>query len=246
MSAKQKSTLKITTLKLALLFAVLLFGAIYLTTGLKNAVGKIATTIFLYRGNWAYKNGDFDDAGVFYASALKNNPLLWKAQYNLGNAYYKQGRYHDAARVYKQSITNKYNKLKAESWNNLGNAYYMQHNLNASAESFKTALLISNSDLQIRKNYLFVLNLLNPATANDGLKKKENKNQLADNKNNKKGEDGKKDKKTEDKSPESYQVSDKTIADFFNRINKNEDAARGRVNNTKLKNNTTPTNQPDY
>jgi Ca-activated chloride channel homolog len=244
MSAKHKSTLKIPTLKLTLLFAVLLFGAIFLTGGLKNTAGKIATTMFLYRGNWAYENDDFDDAGVFYASALKSNPLLWKAQYNLGNAYYKQGRYHDAARVYKQGITNKYNKLMAESWNNLGNAYYMQHNLNESAEAFKTALLISNGDLQIRKNYLFVINLLNPKKGDDSLKKKENRKQVAGDKNNKKGESAKEEK--ENKQSESYQVSDKTIADFFNRINKNEDAARGRVNNTKLKNNTIPTNQPDY
>ncbi len=91
---------------------------------------------FIRSGNHAYKADNFSRAEEQYRKGLELEPASYKAQFNLGNAIYKQaqslsptdslrnGRFQDAIRSYESASTaTKVSAEQANAFYNLGTSY---------------------------------------------------------------------------------------------------------------------------
>jgi len=88
-------------------------------------------------GNRNFKKGFFSEAEKDYKSSL-DKKYNDKAQFNLGDAYYNQKNYEEAARSF-QSVTdrNVTKNLEADSYYNLGNTMMEQQKYTEAFNAYK-------------------------------------------------------------------------------------------------------------
>ena len=145
------------------------------------------------KGNEAYRNQKFDEAGKQYDSALKQNTSNKAAAFNLGNTKFKSSKYEDAARQYDELANNNADKqLQARSLNNKGLSLIKQQKLKEAVEAFKQSLKANSKDEETRENLQKALNELRQQ---EQQKPKEDK----------KKDDKKQDKKEKEKQEEEEQ-----------------------------------------
>ena len=103
----------------------------------------------------------FLDAEVDYKKALDQNKDFLKADFNLGDALYKQGRYEEAISKFDEIIQKSPNNVvKGSSYHNIGNAHLQQfmkdpknsEALDQSIEAYKNALRNNPGDNEARYN----------------------------------------------------------------------------------------------
>src|ERR1041385_6907934 len=75
-------------------------------------------------GNKQYKEKKFSDAEVSYKKSLNVNKESAPAQFNLGDALYKEDKYEDAANQFQSIASNKKlsKEQQAQAYHNLGNS----------------------------------------------------------------------------------------------------------------------------
>ena len=80
---------------------------------------------FIRSGNGEYKEGKFQEAEIEYRKALEKDSGSFKANYNLGNALYKQQQYDAAARKFEGLIQNREDPDELNRYYyNLGNTFF--------------------------------------------------------------------------------------------------------------------------
>ncbi|MBI3580241.1 MAG: tetratricopeptide repeat protein, partial [Ignavibacteriales bacterium] len=105
-------------------------------------------------GNEAYEKNKFTDAEIEYKKALEKEPASKEAQFNLGDAYYKQQRFDEAQRAYTNSATSfKDPGEQAMALHNIGNSLFKTNKLPESIEAYKQALKLNPNDEDTRYNY---------------------------------------------------------------------------------------------
>ncbi len=137
------------------------------------------------KGNEAYEKKDYDNAIKNYQQATGINPANPAAQYNLGNALYKNQKADEAVQAYDNALSNSSaNTDKAKAFYNKG--VVLQHNkkLPECIDAYKNALKLDPSDEDARQNLQKALQQ----------QKQEEKKEDKDKKKDKKPKDGKKDK----------------------------------------------------
>ncbi len=91
------------------------------------------------------------------------HPTDPRLAYNMGNAYYRMGRFEEAARSYESLFDGEtpWEEMPREfvgaGWYNRGNALYRMGKLEEAAESYRRALEMNPRDDEARKNLAFVL-----------------------------------------------------------------------------------------
>lgn len=156
----------------------------------------------------------FLDAEVNYKKALDKNQEFLKADFNLGDALYKQGRYDESINKFEDIIKRSSSDIvKGSSHHNIGNAHLQsfmkdpQENkdeLDASIESYKNALRYNPNDAEARYNLEMTKRLKyqqqqqQQQEGDEGEKGDKNKDQ--EQQKGDKKEDGEGDKKEEQKS----------------------------------------------
>lgn len=156
----------------------------------------------LYDGNNYYHNGDIENAIRFYRDAQKLKQDYRKANFNLGDAIYKEAlsiknskdkktimgmkpdslaniMFDEAASqfdIVSQTISHKDTLHK--SLHNIGNCRLMQKNYKAALEAYKKALKVNPHDEETRYNFSYALKKLKEEEKNN-----KNKNQQQQNKN---------------------------------------------------------------
>lgn len=153
-------------------------------------------------GNEQYRNGNVVAAEKSYREALKKNKVSDPAQFNLGDALYKQEKYEDAEKQFKSLAESK--KTPAERsriYHNLGNTYLQQKKYEESINAYKQALKSNPSDDDTRYNLAYAqAKLQQQKQQQDQDKNKDNKDKdKKDKKDNKDNKDKKDDKKNDDK-----------------------------------------------
>jgi Ca-activated chloride channel family protein len=201
------------------------------------------SSLAVFKANTEYQKAQWGDAEIQYKKALEIMPNSNSALYNLGNTYYRQGRYSEALVIYLKLSNDKTNKNCSATWMSLGDTYYKLGTLEKSYESFKKALLLDNSNVIVQQNFLYVAQLLQKenqkrspskiqkGTAKDSPQKKEEE---SDNK------DGEKDNKKMQQG--SYHFSDKEMNDMLQQAKNKVRVPQG----TKSRTNQSKTNQLDY
>jgi Ca-activated chloride channel family protein len=156
-------------------------------------------------GNEAYEKSKYPDAETEYKKALQKDPTSREAQFNLGNAYYKQQRSDEAQRIYSNHVAaSKTPDDQEMAYYNLGNAFFKSSKLEESLEAYKRALRLNPNDEDARYNYLL---------AKDRLKqqqdqKKENQQNKQDQNQQDKKDQQKQDQQQKDQQQQDQQKQD--------------------------------------
>lgn len=151
---------------------------------------------YIIEGNNYYENGKFDNAEYAYKRAALEDPTSVKANYNLGNALYKQKRYKESISHYNRSAEVATSKVdKHSALHNAGNAYLEEQDYEKAVESFKNALKNDPHDESTRYNLAYAKKMLEK-------QKQKDKNQSKDSSNK---EDQKKDKENQQKQDQQKQ-----------------------------------------
>ncbi|MCW3089265.1 MAG: hypothetical protein JWP81_334 [Ferruginibacter sp.] len=109
--------------------------------------------ILIRKGNEAYKNKQYEVALENYKKAAEKNPANQKAQYNLGNAFYRSEKPEDAVTAYDAAIQN--SKLPVEksgAFYNKGVVLQNNKKLPECIEAYKSSLRINPADEDARLN----------------------------------------------------------------------------------------------
>jgi Ca-activated chloride channel homolog len=134
-------------------------------------------------GNKLYKVKKFTDAEVNYKKSLNANKDSKTGMFNLGDAYYKQGKYEEAAQQFQPLIADKKisNSEKAKAYHNLGNSYLQSKKYEESINAYKNALKLNSKDNDTRYNLAYAQSMLQQQQQqqqqNKDDKKNEDKNQ---------------------------------------------------------------------
>ncbi|KAF0140252.1 MAG: Tetratricopeptide repeat protein [Stygiobacter sp.] len=130
-----------------------------------------------------YKEKKFADAEVKFKKSLEKDPELFQGHFNLGDSYYKQGRYDEAIQSYKNSIGLTDDKeKKSKAFHNIGNSLLKQQKYQEGIEAYKNSLKSNPSDLETKYNLSYALNMMkqNQNKQNQQNKNDKNKDQNKD------------------------------------------------------------------
>jgi tetratricopeptide (TPR) repeat protein len=154
---------------------------------------------FIYDGNSQYKRKDFAGAAKQYEKAVSKNKDSYKGAFNLGDAYYNQGKYEDAANQF-QLLTHRATSKDtlSKAYHNLGNSLLKSKKYQESVEAYKNALKNNPNDEDTRYNLSYAQQMLKKQQEQQ--KKQQNKDKDNKDKDNKDKKDkDKKDNKDKDK-----------------------------------------------
>jgi Ca-activated chloride channel family protein len=197
---------------------------------------NIFDDIKLYNSNNYLEKKDYKSA---YSELNSISNKTNKIHYNIANTLYKQGKYEDAIKSYKEvhSKALDYNKL-----HNMGNAYAKLNNFDEAVKSYEEALRIKKD-----KDTQFNLELIKKKQKEQQKQKNKKEQQDKKNKNQKDKKDGS-DKKSQDKKSKKKEENGekkKDIKEKKDNISNNhqenkkknmQDIQKNENNNTKPEN----------
>ena len=137
------------------------------------------------------------------------HPTDPRLAYNMGNAYYRMGRFEEAARSYESLFDGEtpWEEMPREfagaGWYNRGNALYRLGKLEEAAESYRRALEMIPRDDEARKNLAFVLRLLEQQQQQREEQEQENQKQEDGKEKKDSGENSRNGPDSEDSSEQS-------------------------------------------
>ena len=157
-------------------------------------------------GNKLYKEKKFSDAEVSYKKSLNVNKESRYGQFNLGNAYYKQGKFDDAIKQFTPLGTDKkFDKVEqSNAYHNLGNSYLQTKKYEESIAAFKNSLKLNPHDSDTRYNLAYAQAMLQKQQQQQ--KKDKNDQKKDDKKDDKKDQQNEKDKNDQQKKDEQKQA----------------------------------------
>ncbi|MFL5763350.1 MAG: tetratricopeptide repeat protein [Bacteroidia bacterium] len=163
---------------------------------------------FIYKGNNAYNGKNYKEAESQYKTGVAKNKDSYKAAFNLGDTYYKQGRYEEAAQQF-QDLTHKATSKDtlAKTYHNLGNSLLKSKKYSESIDAYKNALKNNPDDKDTRYNLCYAQQMLKQQ------QQQQQKNKDKNDKNKDKNKDKDKDKDKKDKDKKDQQDKDKQDKD---------------------------------
>jgi Ca-activated chloride channel homolog len=159
---------------------------------------------FIRDGNTSYDAKSYVDAEKNYKRALGKNKDSYKATFNLGDAYYKQGKYEEAAEQF-QLLTHKATSKDtlAKAFHNLGNSLLKEKKFQESVDAYKNALKNNPKDEDTRYNLSYAQQMLKQQ------QEQQKKDQDKKDKENKDDKNKDKDKKDQDKKDKEKEQKEK-------------------------------------
>jgi len=205
-----------------------LFVALALLSFHQDADAGMFDFMKLQEAKKAYESGEFDKAAQLYeAHATKSqNP---QSYYNTANAYYKQGKYKEAAEAYKKAAFED-DDSRAKNLSNLGNAYAKSGDLQKAIASYEESLKIKE-EKETKENLEAVKKALQKQQQKEEQKQEENLKEDKDGDKEGAKEDKNGDKKglKEDKNGDKKGLKDKES----NQENKPQDATKPQQNQSQ-------------
>jgi tetratricopeptide (TPR) repeat protein len=113
------------------------------------------------QGNGKFDEGQFQQAEIEYRKALEKNPESYRADYNLGNALYRQKQYEAAGSKYNTLIKNEKDHQNLNRYYyNLGNTMFESRKYGESIEAYKNALKNNPADMDAKHNLQLAMRML--------------------------------------------------------------------------------------
>ena len=177
-----------------------------------------------------YNQGKYPDAEVNFKKGLEKLPESFEAHFNLGDAYYKQGRFDESLKEFYSSLEMTQDpSRKANVYHNIGNSLLKAKKIKESVEAYKNSLKINPNDKETKYNLSYALSLLDKEQNqqqnnqnNQDNKDNQNKDQQKNQDQNKqdKNEQNKQDK--QQNKPEDQQAQQDNLKAPQNQISKEE------------------------
>jgi len=181
----------------------------------------------IYRGNELYRKQQFDKAAEAYQQALTKNPKSDIANFNAGNATFRQSKFDDALNSFDNTINSSTDKsLQQQAYYNKGVAFSKEQRLEESIEAWKKALKMSPTDQVTRENLEKALRELK--------KKKEQEKQQKD-KQQKKDQE-----KQKEKQKEQPKLSQQRVEQLLKALQQKEKEVNDKLNQNKVASPTKP------
>ena len=112
-------------------------------------------------GNKNYRAGNYSEAEVDYLRALEKDSLLYEARFNLGNSFYMQNRYGEAAQLFLQLSQDSTRAANAADCHyNAGNALFKERKFREALEEYKNALRLNPGDTDAKFNLAYTKKML--------------------------------------------------------------------------------------
>jgi len=103
-------------------------------------------------GNKLYTNGEYDKALTEYNDAQIEAPTSPEIYFNMGNVFFRQGKYKEAIDSYQKSMEKGDINVEAKAMYNVGNALFQQGQLPKALEYYKQALERNPDDVDTKYN----------------------------------------------------------------------------------------------
>lgn len=150
-----------------------------------------------------YENEEYKESSKLYEKVVSNA----QGYYNLGNSYYKQGKYEKAIENYNKVVTEKA-ELEAQKLHNLGNSYAKLGQLQEAKKVYEKALKLK-SDEETQHNLDEVLKALKEQEQQNNQQNEQEQNQQESNKNQEqKNKENKESSQNQEESQENNQNSE--------------------------------------
>ena len=158
------------------------------------------------RGNRAFSKNDYLESEVQYREALERNKHSFKANFNLGDAIYKQNKFSDSDSIFNGINTSALSDAdKSMIYYNKGNSLFKQNKFKESADAYKMALKYNPNDIDAKYNLSEALRMMQNQQNQNNNQQQNNSNDSKDNKDQK---DDKKQDKKEDKKDNNNNKQD--------------------------------------
>lgn len=165
-----------------------------------------------------YNEGRFKDAEINFKKSLSESPESYIANFNLGDAYYKQQKFDEAVESYnKAAALSRSNKEKADAYHNIGNSFLQEKKYKESVEAYKNALKLNPGDAETKYNLSYALKMMqqdqddqnkNKDKQKDQNQKKDEDQKQNQNQDQKKDQDQKQDQDQDKKDDKEQQKKD--------------------------------------
>ena len=155
-----------------------------------------------------YDKGKFADAEVNFKKGLEEDSKNLPANFNLGDALYKQKRYDDAIRAYSSALAESKNNFeKSKIYHNIGNALLKSKKYKESINAYANSLKLNPNDKDTKYNLSYALSMLKNQKnkKNQNKNDKDNKNQKDQQKNQKQNQKNKQDQRNKQKQNQQNQ-----------------------------------------
>lgn len=129
-----------------------LLALFLLTSPMSADVGGL-----MRQGNSLFARGRFEEALGCYQRAEVLEPDATAIHFNIGNTYYRLGKYQEALSELSLAAIDRSPERKAAALYNMGNALYRAGRLDEAIASYKLALLANPNDRQAKENLEFCL-----------------------------------------------------------------------------------------
>ena len=216
-----KNKIKITHLALFNFLIFQLFCLVQISFAQKSSY-KLITD-----GNAQYNQKKYPDAEVEYRKSLITGKNLKEGNYNLGNSYFKQGKYDEAVKQFESvgGMKDLSSEEKAKVYHNLGNSFVKDKKYEESIGAYKNALKANPKDNDTRYNLAYAQSMLQQQQQNKNKNNKDDKNKDQKDKDKKDQEkkDNKENKENKDQQKESEKDQDKKDQD------KNSQAQKDKI-----------------
>lgn len=181
---------------LMILFTVILFPA---------AVSAQKENELIKKGNEAYEQNEYDKAISNYKQATDNAPGNAVAQFNLGNALYKNKKTDEARQAYDNALANADAKdFRSKAFYNKGVLHQKNNKLAECIDAYKNALRLNPQDDDARQNLQKALQQQKQNQQKENKDKKEDKKPKED---QKKKEKPKEEEKKQQPKPQPSKLS---------------------------------------
>lgn len=151
---------------------------------------------YVREGNRNFEEKEYEESEVSYRKAINKEADLFDANFNLGDALYKQEKFDEAATKFDR-LTNRVegNKELAKAYHNLGNSLLKSQKIEQSIAAYKSSLRNYPGDQETKYNLSYAKDLLKEQ------QQKKDQKQNKDQENNK-------DKQEQDKENQDQQEKD--------------------------------------
>jgi len=194
----------------------------------------------LKEGNRNYNKQKYDAAEKLYNDALDKEPDSYNANFNKGDALFKQGKYKEAAGYFDRASGLEKDRTKAEQgYYNLGNSYLKQNEYEESITAYKKALKINPDDLHAKYNLSYAIAKRNRQQKQQQQSAKSKSNDSQGDKNDQNNQptprNGQNQKPKYDNTPSHDQsgMSNAEAEQILSAINNNEEKIRQRMFDSK-------------
>jgi Ca-activated chloride channel homolog len=161
-----------------------------------------------------YKKENYVDAEVKFRKGIEKTPESFEANFNLGDAYYKQQKYDEAVNSFHNALKFTESKdNKAKVYHNIGNSLLKSNQLKESIEAYKSSLRLNPDDQDTKYNLSYALQMLEQQQQNkdqqkDDKNKDDNKDQDKQQQDNGQNEQKDQDKQQQDQQQQNQSPED--------------------------------------